>query len=194
MKNLISNKNKVIIHFITSITDHGAQKNLILFIKKIKTKGFTKHVIISIKKPNKYSNVYHELKKLAIPIYQLKIRSLFLNKDILKYSNKEKEIIFFGWMYHGMLIAFIMSKFYGFSSQLIWTIRHGEPFHKGINIITRIIIITLSLINKYQAVEATFKKAEYFVNVSYDALAIFPDTVDKRILQNLTSFSLNRSF
>ena len=53
---------------------------------------------------------------------------------------------------------------------------------------------TLTLINKYKAVEATFKKAEYFVNVSYDALAIFPDKEDKRILQNLTSFSLNRSF
>ena len=53
---------------------------------------------------------------------------------------------------------------------------------------------TLSLINKYKAVEATFKKAEFFVNVSYDALAIFPDTEDKKILQNLTSFSLNRSF
>tara|TARA_B100000242_G_scaffold48912_1_gene29171 strand:+ start:96 stop:1109 length:1014 start_codon:yes stop_codon:yes gene_type:complete len=53
---------------------------------------------------------------------------------------------------------------------------------------------TLALINKYNAVEATFKKAEYFVNVSCDALAIFPDTADKRILQNLTSFSLNRSF
>ena len=53
---------------------------------------------------------------------------------------------------------------------------------------------TLTLINKYKAVEASFKKAEYFVNVSYDALAIFPDTEDKRILQNLTSFSLNRSF
>ena len=53
---------------------------------------------------------------------------------------------------------------------------------------------TLSLINKYKAVEATFKKAEFFVNVSFDALAIFPETEDKRILQNLTSFSLNRSF
>ena len=53
---------------------------------------------------------------------------------------------------------------------------------------------TLALINKYKAVEATFKKAEYFVNVSYDALAIFPDNEDKKILQNLTSFSLNRSF
>ena len=53
---------------------------------------------------------------------------------------------------------------------------------------------TLSLINKYKAVEATFKKAEFFVNVSFDALAIFPETEEKRILQNLTSFSLNRSF
>ena len=53
---------------------------------------------------------------------------------------------------------------------------------------------TLALIYKYKAVEATFKKAEYFVNVSFDALAIFSDTEDKKILQNLTSFSLNRSF
>ncbi len=53
---------------------------------------------------------------------------------------------------------------------------------------------TLALIYKYKAVEATFKKAEYFVNVSFDALAIFPDSEDKKILQNLTSFSLNRSF
>ena len=53
---------------------------------------------------------------------------------------------------------------------------------------------TLALIHKYNAVEATFKKAEYFVNVSFDALAIFSETEDKKILQNLTSFSLNRSF
>ena len=53
---------------------------------------------------------------------------------------------------------------------------------------------TLSLINKYKAIEASMKRAEYFVNVSYDSLGIFPDTKDKVILQNLTSFSLNRSF
>ncbi len=53
---------------------------------------------------------------------------------------------------------------------------------------------TLALVYKYKAIESTFKKAEYFVNVSFDALAIFPDTEDKQILQNLTSFSLNRSF
>ena len=53
---------------------------------------------------------------------------------------------------------------------------------------------TLALTNKYKAVEASLKRAEYFVNVSYDALGIFPDSKDKEILQNLTGFSLNRSF
>ena len=53
---------------------------------------------------------------------------------------------------------------------------------------------TLALINKYKTIEASMKRAEYFVNVSYDSLGIFPDSDDKNILQNLTSFSLNRSF
>ena len=52
----------------------------------------------------------------------------------------------------------------------------------------------LALINKYQAVQESLKRAEYFVNVSYDSLGIFPDNEEKKILQNLTSFSLNRSF
>ena len=53
---------------------------------------------------------------------------------------------------------------------------------------------TLALINKYKAVESSFKRAEYFVNVSYDALGIFQSSEEKTVLQNLTNFSLNRSF
>jgi len=53
---------------------------------------------------------------------------------------------------------------------------------------------TLALINKYKAVQVSLKRAEYFVNVSYDALGIFEDSYEKTILQNLTGFSLNRSF
>ena len=53
---------------------------------------------------------------------------------------------------------------------------------------------TLALINKYKAVESSFKRAEYFVNVSYDALGIFQNSTEKKVLQNLTEFSLNRSF
>ena len=53
---------------------------------------------------------------------------------------------------------------------------------------------TLALINKYKAVQATFKRAEHFVNISYDSLGIFENSEEKKILQNLTGFSLNRSF
>ena len=53
---------------------------------------------------------------------------------------------------------------------------------------------TLALINKYKAVQATFKRAEYFVNIAYDALGIFDYSEEKKVLQNLTEFSLNRSY
>ncbi|RZO48400.1 MAG: polyprenyl synthetase family protein [Candidatus Pelagibacterales bacterium] len=53
---------------------------------------------------------------------------------------------------------------------------------------------TLALINKYKAVQATFRRAEYFVNVSYDTLGIFQNSEEKKVLQNLTGFCLTRSF
>jgi len=52
----------------------------------------------------------------------------------------------------------------------------------------------LKLIKKYNALETTFKRAEYFVNVSCDALGIFENCEAKKVLQNLTGFSLNRSY
>ena len=39
---------------------------------------------------------------------------------------------------------------------------------------------TLALINKYKAIEASLKRAEYFVNVSHDSLGIFPDNQEKK--------------
>ena len=53
---------------------------------------------------------------------------------------------------------------------------------------------TLALINKYKAVKESLRRAEYFVNISYGALEIFEDSKEKKILQNLTGFSLNRTF
>ena len=52
----------------------------------------------------------------------------------------------------------------------------------------------LALINKYKAVQESFKKAEYFVNIAQGALGIFEDSQEKKILQKMTQFSLNRSF
>ncbi len=55
-------------------------------------------------------------------------------------------------------------------------------------------IDTQSLIKKYNSIDACFERAEYFVNISYNALNIFKPSQEKTILQNLTSFSLERSF
>ena len=55
-------------------------------------------------------------------------------------------------------------------------------------------IETQNLIKKYNSIDACFKRAEHFVNISYNALNIFSPSNEKTILQNLTSFSLERSF
>ena len=51
-----------------------------------------------------------------------------------------------------------------------------------------------SLIKKYDSISDCFKRAEHFVNISYNALSIFNPSKEKSVLQNLTSFSLERSF
>ena len=53
---------------------------------------------------------------------------------------------------------------------------------------------TQNLIKKYNSINNCFKRAEYFVNISYNALNIFNHSKEKIILQNLTSYSLERSF
>ena len=51
-----------------------------------------------------------------------------------------------------------------------------------------------NLIKKYDSISDCFRRAEHFVNISYNALTIFNPSKEKSILQNLTSFSLERSF
>ena len=55
-------------------------------------------------------------------------------------------------------------------------------------------IETQKLIKKYNSIDSCFRRAEHFVNISYNALNIFNPSKEKTILQNLTSFSLERSF
>ena len=55
-------------------------------------------------------------------------------------------------------------------------------------------IETQKLIKKYNSIDSCFKRAEHFVDISYNALNIFSPSKEKNILQNLTSFSLERSF
>ena len=54
--------------------------------------------------------------------------------------------------------------------------------------------LTLELISKYKIINQCYKKAEHFINLASNSLSIFEDTNEKKNLENLTSFSLERNF
>jgi len=53
---------------------------------------------------------------------------------------------------------------------------------------------TLDLILKYKIIKQCYKKAEHFISLASGSLSIFPDSEEKKVLENLTTFSLERSF
>ena len=54
--------------------------------------------------------------------------------------------------------------------------------------------IILKLIKKYNIVKECYKKAEHFINLASNSLSILENSEEKKIFENLTSFSLERSF
>ena len=52
----------------------------------------------------------------------------------------------------------------------------------------------LKLISIHKIISQCYKKAEHFINLAKNSLTIFKETKEKKILENLTSFSLERSF
>ena len=54
--------------------------------------------------------------------------------------------------------------------------------------------IVLKLISKYKIISQCYKKAQHFINLARSSLSIFKESKEKKILENLTSFSLERSF
>ena len=53
---------------------------------------------------------------------------------------------------------------------------------------------TLELIKKYNVINECYKKAEHFINLASNSLTVFKDSDEKKILESLTSFSLQRNF
>ena len=53
---------------------------------------------------------------------------------------------------------------------------------------------TLELIKKYKIIKECYKKAEHFINLASNSLSIFEDSAEKKVLEKLTSFSLERNF
>ena len=54
--------------------------------------------------------------------------------------------------------------------------------------------VILELIKKYNIISQCYKKAEHFIDLASNSLSIFDNSNEKRILEKLTSFSLERSF
>ena len=52
----------------------------------------------------------------------------------------------------------------------------------------------LNLIKKNNIINECYKKAEHFINLSYNSLSVFEDSQEKKNLKNLTSFSIERNF
>jgi len=53
---------------------------------------------------------------------------------------------------------------------------------------------TLELIKRYNIINECYKKAEHFINLASNSLTVFKDSEEKKILESLTSFSLQRTF
>ena len=53
---------------------------------------------------------------------------------------------------------------------------------------------TLELIKKYNIINECYKKAEHFINLASNSLTVFKDSDEKKILESLTAFSLQRTF
>ena len=53
---------------------------------------------------------------------------------------------------------------------------------------------TLTLIKKYNIIKECYQKAQHYIDLAFNSLSIFEESNEKDILENLTSFSLSRSF
>ena len=53
---------------------------------------------------------------------------------------------------------------------------------------------TLSLIKKHKIINDCYQKAQHYINLASNSLSTFGDCDQKKILENLTSFSLSRNF
>jgi len=52
----------------------------------------------------------------------------------------------------------------------------------------------LNLIKKNNIIKDCYKKADHFINLASNALSVFEDSKEKKILRNLTIFSIERNF
>lgn len=142
--------------FITSLDDHGAQQNLLRFITRSASSHLHPIGVITLSSPNPNSNVFQSLTTLGVPVFTFS--EIFTRRYIsyIRSSSSARPLVLFGWMYHGSLLAFLYSLLCFVPHHVLFTIRHGEPFHQGIKIHTKIAIFTLVVITRLTNIPILF--------------------------------------
>ncbi|WP_413391285.1 glycosyltransferase [Prochlorococcus marinus] len=190
-----------IIYIITSLSAHGAQKNLCRFIEK-STKYDIKNICVyTLKDFDRSSYIYKKISSNGVNIVKLDGFEFFrlLSKKILKKQFcKNESIVLFAWMYHSMFVSFFLKYFIYHNSKLLWTLRHGEPFHEGIQFKTRIIIFFDLLIHRIFNVPALVNSRKGLIShtsigFKKNLLYLWPNFLpDHRLKPLINNFSTDK--
>ena len=140
-------KKKIVFHIITSLGNGGAEG--VLFRLCVNEKEFN-HVVINLQSGGKYQKMLldNNIKVISLGLkkWSLNIRSFI---KLFKSYRFFKPHIIQGWMYHGDLIASILSILVG-HKLTFWNIRNSTLTSKANNYISTYFVLKLcSLISHY---------------------------------------------
>ena len=108
------------------------------------------------------------------------------NSDLKAFGKKIGKDFFEGKI--ALPVILLFQKITEFEKEKLKDIfKHDSRSHDDLN-------FTLTLIKRYNIIKECYKKAEHFINLASNSLTVFKDSEEKKVLENLTSFSLERSF
>ena len=118
--------------------------------------------------------------------FQIADDTLDYNSDLKAFGKKIGKDFFEGKITLPVILLF--QKITKFEKEKLKDIfKHDYRSHDDLN-------FTLTLIKRYNIIKECYKKAEHFINLASNSLTVFKDSEEKKVLENLTSFSLERSF
>ena len=118
--------------------------------------------------------------------FQIADDTLDYNSDLKMFGKKIGKDFFEGKITLPVILLF--QKITKFEKEKLKDIfKHDYRSHDDLN-------FTLTLIKRYNIIKECYKKAEHFINLASNSLTVFKDSEEKKVLENLTSFSLERNF
>lgn len=112
---------KKIIHIITGLNLGGAEMSLYKFIHSNENDNQTKQIVVSLSSKN---NLLPKFKNKNIEVHVFDFKSPIKSFTALYlFIKKQNPDIIQGWMYHGNIISYLVSK--ANKSKVIWNVRHS---------------------------------------------------------------------